>query len=427
MKKNTIKSIKGFKDILPDEIKYYRYFELISQKVSKQFSIEELRTPITEKSELFNRSIGEGTDIVNKEMYDFIDKSGDSICLRPEGTASIVRSVIEHALVYDRGLKKQKYWYHGPMFRHEKPQKGRYRQFSQFGVEYYGFSDSNSELELIMMGNSLLHSLNIEQATLHINSLGNKDDKKNYEKIIFNHLGKYKSSLDEYQKDTLAKNPLRLLDSKNDNIKELLLNVPTLYETLSDASKSRFDILLKKLDDLEIHYLLDNSIVRGLDYYNDSVFEWRHQSLGSQNAICAGGRYDELVNSIGGDDVPAVGFAMGVERIIEILKLTDNLKIEPNIVIPIINTSSEEKSYAHLISKNLRQHFDKINFYNTDSSVSLTSQLKHAMRINDKFIIIITDANIKNNNLTIKSNEDRMSDTIVSWKELIAYMSNKYE
>ncbi|MDG2159317.1 MAG: histidine--tRNA ligase [Gammaproteobacteria bacterium] len=427
MKKNTIKSIKGFKDILPDEIKYYRYFELISQKVSKQFSIEELRTPIIEKSELFNRSIGEGTDIVNKEMYDFIDKSGDSICLRPEGTASIVRSVIEHALVYDRGLKKQKYWYHGPMFRHEKPQKGRYRQFSQFGVEYYGFSDSNSELELIMMGNSLLHSLNIEQATLHINSLGNKDDKKNYEKIIFNHLGKYKSSLDEYQKDTLAKNPLRLLDSKNDNIKELLLNVPTLYETLSDASKSRFDILLKKLDDLEIHYLLDNSIVRGLDYYNDTVFEWRHQSLGSQNAICAGGRYDELVNSIGGDDVPAVGFAMGVERIIEILKLTDNLKIEPNIVIPIINTSSEEKSYAHLISKNLRQHFDKINFYNTDSSVSLTSQLKHAMRINDKFIIIITDANIKNNNLTIKSNEDRMSDTIVSWKELIAYMSNKYE
>ncbi|MBT3548472.1 MAG: histidine--tRNA ligase [Gammaproteobacteria bacterium] len=427
MKKNTIKSIKGFKDILPDEIKYYRYFELISQKVSKQFSIEELRTPIIEKSELFNRSIGEGTDIVNKEMYDFIDKSGDSICLRPEGTASIVRSVIEHALVYDRGLKKQKYWYHGPMFRHEKPQKGRYRQFSQFGVEYYGFSDSNSELELIMMGNSLLHSLNIEQATLHINSLGNKDDKKSYEKIIFNHLGKYKSSLDEYQKDTLAKNPLRLLDSKNDNIKELLLNVPTLYETLSDASKSRFDILLKKLDDLEIHYLLDNSIVRGLDYYNDTVFEWRHQSLGSQNAICAGGRYDELVNSIGGDDVPAVGFAMGVERIIEILKLTDNLKIEPNIVIPIINTSSEEKSYAHLISKNLRQHFDKINFYNTDSSVSLTSQLKHAMRINDKFIIIITDANIKNNNLTIKSNEDRMSDTIVSWKELIAYMSNKYE
>ena len=154
MKKNTIKSIKGFKDILPDEIKYYKYFEDISSKVSEQFSIDELRTPIIEKSELFNRSIGDATDIVTKEMYDFVDKNGDSICLRPEGTASVVRSAIEHSLIYDRGLKKQKYWYYGPMFRHEKPQKGRYRQFSQFGVECYGFSDTNSDLELLIIGNS---------------------------------------------------------------------------------------------------------------------------------------------------------------------------------------------------------------------------------------------------------------------------------
>ena len=427
MKKNIIKSIKGFKDVLPDEAKFYRYFEDISSKVSERFSIEELRTPIIEKSELFNRSIGDATDIVTKEMYDFIDKSGDSICLRPEGTASVVRSAIEHSLIYDRGIKKQKYWYYGPMFRHEKPQKGRYRQFTQYGVEYYGFSDTNSDLELLIMGNSLLNGLNIKNATLHINSLGNIDDKKKYEKQIFDHISSHASSLDKYQTDTLAKNPLRLLDSKSDNVKELLLNIPTLYDSLSNKSKSRFDMLLKKLDDLEISYLLDNSIVRGLDYYNDTVFEWRHQSLGSQNAICAGGRYDLLVNMMGGDSVPAVGFAMGVERIIELLKLNDGLKIQKNISIAIINTSLEKESYAHLISKNLRSTFKKTNFYNTDSSASLTSQLKHAMKINDSFIIIITDENIKNKNLTIKTSENQMSDKVTEWDELITFMRRNYE
>ena len=427
MKKNTIKSIKGFKDILPDEIKYYKYFEDISSKVSEQFSIDELRTPIIEKSELFNRSIGDATDIVTKEMYDFVDKNGDSICLRPEGTASVVRSAIEHSLIYDRGLKKQKYWYYGPMFRHEKPQKGRYRQFSQFGVECYGFSDTNSDLEFLIIGNSLLKGLNIDNVTLHINSLGDIDDKKDYEKKIFDHISSHVSRLDKYQAETLAKNPLRLLDSKSDNVKELLLNIPTLYDSLSNKSKSRFDMLLRKLDDLEISYLIDNSIVRGLDYYNDTVFEWRHQSLGSQNAICAGGRYDLLVNMMGGDTVPAIGFAMGVERIIELLKLNDDLKIQKNISIPIINTSLEKETYVHLISKNLRTTFGKINFFNTDSSASLTSQLKHAMKVNDTFVIIITDENIKNKSLTIKTSENQMSDMVVKWDELITYMRKKYE
>ena len=427
MKKNTIKSIKGFKDILPDEIKYYKYFEDISSKVSEQFSIDELRTPIIEKSELFNRSIGDATDIVTTEMYDFVDKNGDSICLRPEGTASVVRSAIEHSLIYDRGLKKQKYWYYGPMFRHEKPQKGRYRQFSQFGVECYGFSDTNSDLELLIIGNSLLKGLNIDNVTLHINSLGDIDDKKDYEKKIFDHISSHVSRLDKYQAETLAKNPLRLLDSKSDNVKELLLNIPTLYDSLSNKSKSRFDMLLRKLDDLEISYLIDNSIVRGLDYYNDTVFEWRHQSLGSQNAICAGGRYDLLVNMMGGDAVPAIGFAMGVERIIELLKLNDDLKIQKNISIPIINTSLEKETYVHLISKNLRTTFEKINFFNTDSSASLTSQLKHAMKVNDTFVIIITDENIKNKSLTIKTSENQMSDMVVKWDELITYMRKKYE
>ena len=427
MKKNIIKSIKGFKDILSDEIKYYKFFEDTIGKISSQFAAEELRLPLIEKSELFHRSIGDGTDIVNKEMYDFTDKGGASICLRPEGTASVVRAAIEHNLIYDRGLKKQKYWYYGPMFRHEKPQKGRYRQFSQFGVEYFGFSDTNSDIELLMMGNFLLKELNIESAKLHINSLGNMEDKKSYAKIIFDHLGAHKSSLDEHQKDTLTKNPLRLLDSKSDNVREILLNIPTLYEILSAPSKNRFDMLMSKLDSLKINYVLDNTIVRGLDYYNDTVFEWRHESLGSQNAICAGGRYDGLVNTIGGNNVPAIGFAMGVERIIEILKSENNFKVKKRISIGIINLSSENEVYAHLISQDLRSKFSNINFYNTDSSASLTSQLKHAIKINDKFVIAITDDNIKDRNLTIKTSEHQMTDELISLKDLIIYMRNKYE
>ena len=323
MKNNTIQSIKGFKDILPSEVKYYRYIEDIIFSVSQQYAINEIRLPLIEKSELFMKSIGNNTDIVNKEMYDFIDKNGDSICLRPEGTASIVRSVIEHNLVYDRGLKKQKYMYYGPMFRHEKPQKGRYRQFNQFGIEYFGFHDTNSDLELIILGNHIFNKLGLSNVELHLNSLGTSDDKKKYGNIVSQYFELFRDTLDEYQLKTLTNNPLRLLDSKKDNIKDILKKIPKMYETLSEDSKSRFNFLIKKLDDIGIKYRLDNSIVRGLDYYNDTVFEWRDNSLGSQNAICAGGRYDSLVENSGGNIVPAIGFALGIERIVELVKLLD--------------------------------------------------------------------------------------------------------
>ena len=323
MKTNTIQSIKGFKDILPSEIKFYKYIEKIIFDISNQYAINELRLPFIEKSELFTKSIGDATDIINKEMYDFIDKNGESICLRPEGTASVVRSVIEHSLVYDRGLKKQKYMYYGPMFRHEKPQKGRYRQFNQFGIEYFGFSDTNSDLELIILGFHIFDKLGLNNLKLHLNSLGDKNDKKNYAEIVTKFFTPIKNKLDDYQLNTLNNNPLRLLDSKKDNIRDTLKKIPTMSETLSNESKSRFNILLEKLDNTGIDYILDNSIVRGLDYYNDSVFEWRDTSLGSQNAVCAGGRYDSLVKNTGGNDVPAIGFAMGIERIVELIKNID--------------------------------------------------------------------------------------------------------
>ena len=427
MKTKTIQSIKGFKDILPSEVKYYKFVETIVSEVAHQYAINELRLPLVERSELFFKSIGDSTDIVNKEMYDFIDKNGESICLRPEGTASIVRAVIEHNLVYDRGLKKKKYMYYGPMFRHEKPQKGRYRQFNQFGVEYFGYTDTNSDLELIILGNNIFERLGLDSYNLHINSLGNAMDKKKYSDIIVQYFEPIKDTLDEYQLNTLVNNPLRLLDSKKDNIKNILNDLPTMRDTLSDQSRLRFETLLKKLDNIGVTYSIDNSIVRGLDYYNDTVFEWRNNSLGSQNAICAGGRYDSLVKNTGGENVPAIGFAIGIERIIELIK-SQNIKCyDEKPTIPIMSTLSETETYCIEIASILRKKYPNTRFLTTDSSASLSSQTKNALKINDCFIILLTDNNKKDKSITVKMKENKMNDMILSTNELVKFMDKSYE
>ena len=427
MKTKTIQSIKGFKDILPSEVKYYKYVETIVSEVAHQYAINELRLPLVEKSELFFTSIGDSTDIVNKEMYDFIDKNGESICLRPEGTASIVRAVIEHNLVYDRGLKKKKYMYYGPMFRHEKPQKGRYRQFNQFGVEYFGYADTNSDLELIILGNNIFERLGLAGYNLHINSLGNTLDKKKYSDIIVQYFEPIKDTLDEYQLKTLVNNPLRLLDSKKDNIKNILNDLPKMKDTLSDQSKLRFETLLKKLDNIGVKYSVDNSIVRGLDYYNDTVFEWRDNSLGSQNAICAGGRYDSLVENTGGESVPAIGFAIGIERIIELIKSQNVTCDNEKPTIPIMSTLSETETYCIELASILRKKYPNTRFLTTDSSASLSSQTKNALKINDYFIILLTDKNKEDKSITVKMKENKMNDMILTTNELIEFMDKSYE
>ena len=427
MKTKTIQSIKGFKDILPSEVKYYKYIEKIVSDIAEQYAINELRLPLLERSELFLKSIGDSTDIVNKEMYDFIDKNGESICLRPEGTASIVRAVIEHNLVYDRGLKKQRYMYYGPMFRHEKPQKGRYRQFNQFGIEYFGFKDTNSDLEIIVLGNHIFNMMKLNNTELYINSLGNELDKDKYSNIITDYFSSIKDILDDHQLKTLSNNPLRLLDSKKDNITNLLDDIPKMIDTLSIDSKNRFQILLNKLDDIGIKYHVDNSIVRGLDYYNDTVFEWRDKTLGSQNAICAGGRYDSLVENTGGDDVPAIGFAIGVERIVELLK-TNNIKYEAKKpIIPFMSTISESESYGIELVTALRNKYPKISFLTTDTSASLSSQTKNALKINDSIILLVTDDNLKDKSVTVKMKENKMNDKILTKNELIELMDKIYE
>ena len=312
------------------------------------------------------------------------------------------------------------------MFRHEKPQKGRYRQFNQFGIEYFGFSDTNSDLELIILGFHIFDKLGLNNLKLHLNSLGDKNDKKNYAEIVTKFFTPIKNKLDDYQLNTLNNNPLRLLDSKKDNIRDTLKKIPTMSETLSNESKSRFNILLEKLDNTGIDYILDNSIVRGLDYYNDSVFEWRDTSLGSQNAVCAGGRYDSLVKNTGGNDVPAIGFAMGIERIVELIKNIDISFDEQQFIIPIMSTLAETESYGLELATSLRHRYPCLGFYTTDSSASLSSQTKSALKINDTFIILITNENIKDKSITVRMKENKMNDTILTNDELIKLMDKSY-
>ncbi len=389
-------SLRGFKDVLPEELYYYRLIEDVFKKITNSYSINELRTPLLESTTIFDKSLGSQTDIVTKEMYVFRDKNGESVCLRPEGTSSIVRSVIQNNLVYDRGIKKRKYWYYGPMFRYERPQKGRLRQFNQFGLEYFGYPGISSDIELIILINKIFTALKIDDCQLHINSIGNQVDRARYSSEIKSIMSRNTSILTDGEKVTLENNPLRLLDSKNSQIKDTLSSLPVLYKSLNEKSQKRFDSIIKLLDQLNINYILDNTIVRGLDYYNDTVMEWKTDKLGSQDAICAGGRYDQLIQSNYSIDVPAVGVAVGVERLVEMLKI--NQASSEKTVYAIVNNSGGDMNLFIEKSELIRVSYPQHSFMNTDPEGSISSQIKYAKKLNDKLAIIINNNQIKLHN-----------------------------
>lgn len=404
MSKKHTTSLRGFKDILPEDLHHYYSIEKVLKNITNSYSINELRTPILESTNVFDKSLGSQTDIVTKEMYVFNDKNSESVCLRPEGTSSIVRSVIENNLIYDRGIKKRKYWYYGPMFRYERPQKGRLRQFNQFGLEYFGFSGISSEIELIVLINKLFTTLEIDYYQLHINSIGNQVDRDLYGSKIKSIMSDNVSILTDAEKYTLENNPLRLLDSKNAKIKNALSSVPALYESLNNESKKRFDSVIQLLDQLDINYIIDNSIVRGLDYYNDTVMEWKTDKLGSQDAICAGGRYDQLIQSNYSIDMPAVGVALGVERLVELLKITQTSSNQ--VKYAILNDSSENINLFIKMSELIRNTYPDHSFMNTDPEGSISSQIKYAKKLNDKQAIIINNNRIKLHNFKDNSQVD---------------------
>ncbi|MFP4137657.1 MAG: histidine--tRNA ligase [Halomonas sp.] len=316
--KKKIQAIRGMNDLLPEQSPLWQYFEDRVRTLMARYGYAEIRTPIVEQTALFARSIGEVTDIVEKEMYTFEDRNGDSLTLRPEGTASCVRAAMEHGLLHNQ---TQRLWYQGPMFRHERPQKGRYRQFHQVGVESFGLEGPDIDAEVILLSARLWRELGLmEHVTLELNSLGSPEARAAYRDTLVAYFEAHADTLDEDSRRRLESNPLRILDSKNPEMAEMLAGAPRLLDHLDDASRAHFETLCALLDGAGIDYVINPRLVRGLDYYGRTVFEWTTTALGSQGTVCAGGRYDGLVEQLGGKPTPAVGFAMGIERLVLLLE-----------------------------------------------------------------------------------------------------------
>jgi histidyl-tRNA synthetase len=318
MTSKTIQSVRGMKDVLPDESPLWLSFEETVRAWLRSYGYRNIRMPVLEPTELFKRSIGEATDIVEKEMFTFVDREKDSLALRPEGTASCVRALIQHGVVASGG--PQRLYYEGPMFRHERPQKGRYRQFHQVGVEAVGFPAPDIDAEHLVMCARLWRALRLEGVSLELNDLGDAQSRSRYRKRLVAYLEKHEQALDADSRRRLQTNPLRVLDSKNPAMQQVIEGAPRLADDIDDASREGFEALRRILDAAKVEYRINPRLVRGLDYYNGAVYEWTGPGLGAQNAVCAGGRYDGLVAQLGGAPVPACGFAIGVERVLELVR-----------------------------------------------------------------------------------------------------------
>lgn len=318
MAQEKIQAIRGMSDMLPSDAPLWHFFEKKAIGLANLYGYQQIRTPIVEQTRLFKRGIGEVTDIVEKEMYSFVDSlNGDNLSLRPENTASVVRACIEHNLLYDA---PRRLWYMGPMFRHERPQRGRYRQFHQFGMEAMGFKGPDTDAEQLLMLNRLWKELGIAPVRLELNCLGQLEERKAYREILIRYFEEHKEILDEDAQRRLYSNPLRILDTKNPDMQDLVNNAPKLYDSLGEESKAFLSSLEDILKAEGVDYTINPRLVRGLDYYNLTVFEWVTDKLGAQGTICGGGRYDPLIGMLGGRDAPACGFAMGIERVLELMK-----------------------------------------------------------------------------------------------------------
>ncbi len=398
-----IKALRGMKDILPPQNEKYNYFIENTSKIVKKYGFEFIETPILEETALFKRSVGESSDIVGKEMYQFIDKGGNDVCLRPEGTAGVVRSFIENK--YDRQQgQKYKFFYYGPMFRYERPQKGRLRQFHQFGVESFGEQNPLEDVTTILMLKEILDTFGINY-TIKINSLGCSECVPNYKSDLKSKLDEIEGLCEDCQrrKDT---NPMRVFDCKNEKCQELVTNLPRITDSLCKECSRDFEIILKMLNDLNIEYEIDKNLVRGLDYYNKTAFEFVSSDLGAQNAVAGGGRYDKLVEFLGGKTTPAIGFAIGMERILDLITLPMKSRSgyyfgamdEEAITTLYLQANKYRKEYPVTIS------YDK---------KSLKAHLKSADKINARYCAIIGENELKDKKIWIKDlekKEERMED-----------------
>ncbi|MGB1261917.1 MAG: histidine--tRNA ligase [Cognaticolwellia sp.] len=397
----AIQAIRGMNDCLPSETGIWQMVEAVLRRVASNYGFAEIRMPIVESTALFKRSIGEVTDIVEKEMYTFDDRNGDSLTLRPEGTASCVRAGNQHGLLYNQ---EQRLWYMGPMFRHERPQKGRYRQFHQFGLEAFGIATPDIDAEIIMLTSRLWRELGINEfVTLELNSLGSNEERSQYRDALVKFLTEKEQFLDEDSKRRMHTNPLRVLDSKNPDVQAALVGAPKLADYFGEESSAHFASVCQRLDAAGINYVVNDRLVRGLDYYNRTVFEWVTSSLGAQGTICAGGRYDGLVEQLGGKSTPGFGFALGIERLVLMLTSLEKANnIRAQVDAYVIMLGSDVEITASGLAEQWRDQVPDIRIQSHCGGGNMKKQMKRADKSGAQIALILGEDEIAQQTVTVK-------------------------
>ena len=383
---DTIQPVRGMNDVLPEESAAWQHLERVARETLAEYGYREIRLPLLERTELFKRSIGEFTDIVEKEMYTFEDRGGDSLTLRPEATASIVRACISNGLLHNQ---RQKVWCMGPMFRYERPQKGRYRQFHQIDVEALGFPGPDVDAELIMLSARIWQRLGLQGLKLNLNSLGTPDSRREYRAKLVAYFRSHLEALDEDSRRRLAGNPLRILDRKNPARAQLIAGAPLITDHLDAESAAHFARLRAHLEAAGIPYLINPRLVRGLDYYARTVFEWVTSDLGAQDAVCSGGRYDGLIAQLGGEAAPAIGWALGEERIVELMRLQQRTGLEDQPEVFVVLAGEAAEALGLVLAERLRDALPGLRVETNCGGGSFKSQLKRADRSGARYAVIV--------------------------------------
>ena len=420
---NKIQAIRGMNDLLPDQSPAWQYVERQLRSLVDRYDYREIRTPIVEQTALFARSIGEATDVVEKEMYTFDDRNGESLTLRPENTAAVVRAAMEHGLLHNQ---TQRLWYMGPMFRYERPQKGRYRQFHQIGIEAYGMTGPDIDAEIILLSARLWRQLGMsEHVTLELNSLGSPEARANYRDSLVAYFESHREILDEDSQRRLKTNPLRILDSKNPDMADMLAGAPQLLDHLDEESRVHFEQLKSTLDAAGIGYRINPRLVRGLDYYSRTVFEWTTTALGSQGTVCGGGRYDGLVEQLGGKPTPGVGFAIGLERLMLLLETLDlipeDAKGGADAYLLAMGDAAERE--ALLLGERLRDALPALRLQVHCGGGSFKSQIRRADRSGARVALILGEDEIAKGQLTLKPLRDDGDQQTLALDDAIAWLA----
>ena len=417
---NTIQAIRGMNDILPGDISAWQHIERHARALLGAYGYEEIRPPIVERTELFRRSIGEVTDIVEKEMYTFDDRNGESLTLRPECTASVVRAAIEHGLLRTPG---RRVWAMGPMFRYERPQRGRYRQFHQIDVEILGIAAPSAEAELIVMTRRLWKALGISGLALELNSLGSREIQARYRTRLVEYFSAHTPALDADSLRRIETNPLRILDSKNPSMQALIEEAPRIVDEHDDDARAHLDQLLAMLDEAGVEYRLNPRLVRGLDYYTGTVFEWTTSELGAQGAVCGGGRYDNLVAEIGGQASPAIGFAIGLERLVALLEVQS---VELPVTKPhayLATAGARASILAHAVAEQLRDAVPELRLIVDAAHGSFKAKLKRADRSGARIALLLGEEEARGGRIAVKDLRARGSQATVSINELAGHVA----